>query len=380
VIARHVEEDTMPRIPVCAAVLTAAGQSLRIETLLLDEPRTGEVLVRTAASGLCHSDLHYLTGVLDIPTPAVLGHEVAGVVESVGDGVRRVKAGDRVVVTITPSCGQCASCVSGYATRCERVSELRKRSEPLLTDTAGNAVTSLGAIGAFAEAVVVPESALAVVGDLDPIGACLLGCCISTGVGAVMHGAAVSPADTVAVIGCGGVGMAIIQGARISGASRIIALDVSPGKLELARVLGASDVLNPTVDNARDAVLSIVPGGVTRSFEAVGRPETAELAFSLLAPGGVATVLGLMPPGSRIGLDAVALIEGDRRIQGAYMGSNRFLADLGPLLEHCRRGSFDLDAMVTSVIDLERINEGFAAMRGPSSIRTVVSFAEGIAA
>lgn len=377
-LKQFLEEDDMARIPVRAAVLRVPRKPLEVETVYLDEPRVGEVLVRTTAAGLCHSDRHYLHGSLEIAMPAVLGHEVAGVVERCGPGVNRIAVGDHVVVTIAPSCGQCPECVSGCPTRCTRSGELRSRPEPLLVDEAGEAVTSLGAIGAFAEAFVVAESALAVVeADIPPTVACLLGCCVSTGVGAVIHGAEVGPGDTVAVIGCGGVGMAAIQGARLSGARRIIAIDVHEEKLALASRLGATDFVRSSGEDTRDAVLAIVPKGVTRAFEAVGRPSTAELAFSLLAPGGVATILGLMPAGSRISIEASALIEGDRRLQGAYMGGNRFLADIATLTDHYRSGGLDLDSMVTAVVDLDGLNAGFAAMLTPYAIRTVLSFDEG---
>lgn len=368
----------MPRMPVRAAVLTAPGRPLRIDTLFLDEPGPGEVLVRTSAVGLCHSDLHYLRGSLEIATPAVLGHEIAGVVERVGDGVRRLRVGEQVVATVTPACGGCPRCVSGRQTLCERVGELRERDRPRLVDGGGDEVAALGAIGAFAEAVVVPEAALARVDDdVDAAIACLLGCCVSTGVGAVIHGSPVTPADTVAVIGCGGVGMAVVQGARISGARRIVAVDLHADKLALAEKLGATDVVQATSDDVRTSVLELVPGGVTHAFEAVGRAETAELAFSLLAPGGVATVLGLMPAGTRIAVEAAALVEGDRGVRGAYMGANRFLADIPSLIDHLRAGRLDLDTMVTAVVGLDGIDEAFEAMRSPSSIRTVVDFREG---
>lgn len=368
----------MTRIPVKAAVLRTPGEKLELETVHLDEPRFGEVMVRTTAAGLCHSDLHYLKGTMGISLPAVLGHEVAGVVEHCGPGVNRIVPGDRVVVTITPSCGQCPACVSGTPTRCSRVGQMRERPEPLLVDDAGEPITSLGSIGAFAEAIVVPESALAVVGaDIPPTVAALLGCCVSTGVGAVIHGAHVGPNDTVAVIGCGGVGMAAIQGAQLSGARRIVAIDLHDEKLALATRLGATDVVRSSDDNVRDAVLHLVPGGVTHAFEAVGRPATAELAFSLLSTGGVATVLGLMPAGSRITIDASELIEGDRRMQGAYMGGNRFLADIDTLTDHYRSGRLDLDAMVTGSLPLDAIDDGFTAMASRSSIRNVVTFGEG---
>ncbi|MDN4596687.1 Zn-dependent alcohol dehydrogenase [Leifsonia virtsii] len=364
----------MARIPITAAVLETPGEPLRATTVYLDEPGPGEVLVRTEAAGLCHSDLHYLNGSLAIVTPVVLGHEVVGRVDQVGTGVTRLRPGDRVVATVTPSCGACSQCVSGHPTQCLRVGELRERAEPLIVDADGVEVGSLAGIGAFAEAFVVREAALALVtDDVDPLAACLLGCCISTGVGAVVHGAAVSASDTVLVIGCGGVGMAAIQGARICGARRIVAVDLHPEKLELARQLGATDVILAS-DDVRGRVDTIAPNGVTRAFEAVGRPATAELAFSLLAPGGVATILGLMPEGSRINVDASALIEGDRKLQGAYMGGNRFLADIDLLTDHHRTGRLDLESMVTGVVSLNDINDGFDAMRDPQSIRTVVDF------
>lgn len=367
----------MSRIPIRAAVFRALGLPMQVEKLFLDEPGSGEVMVRTTAAGLCHSDLHYLNGSLGIQTPAVLGHEVTGIVERCGQGVSRVRVGDRVVVTITPSCGQCAQCVSGHPTQCTRVAAVRERGAPLLLDEEGERVTSLGAIGGFAEAVVVPESALAIVdAGMPATVACLLGCCISTGVGAVIHGANVGPMDTVAVIGCGGVGMAAIQGARLSGARRIIAIDVHEEKLALAGRLGATDIVMSDGDATRDAVLALIPGGVTRAFEAVGRPATAELAFGVLAPGGAATILGLMPPGSTIRIEASDLIEGDRRLQGAYMGGNRFLADVTALSDHYHSGRLDLLSMVTGTVSLEDINAGFSAMTNPSVIRTVIQFEE----
>lgn len=365
----------MPRLAVRAAVLRAAAAPLKIETVYLDEPGRGEVLVRTRAVGLCHSDLKYVTGSLDITLPAVLGHEVAGVVERIGDGVTRLSVGDHVVATVTPSCGACAACVSGYPTQCQRVADLRRRDAPTMVDVDDNPVTTLGAVGAFAEAILVPESALAVVPPhLDSRFVCLLSCCVSTGVGAVVHGAKVTPADTVAVVGCGGVGMAAIQGSRIAGARRIIAVDMHLAKLELARSLGATDVVLASAADAHEQILRLCPGGVSQVFEAVGSQQTAEFAFSLLAPGGTATILGLTSPGSRISIDAQSLVEGDRRLQGAYMGGTRFLADIPVLTDHLDSGRLDVASMVTSTINLDQINEGFESMKLPTTIRTVIAF------
>ena len=212
--------------PVVAAVLVHPGEPLEIRNVLIDDPLENEVLVRTMAVGLCHSDLHYLNGSLGIDLPVVLGHEVAGIVEQVGAATTRLKVGDRVVATVTPSCGACHQCLSGRPTQCLRVDELRFRPRPKLTAESGEPIGALGGIGAFSEAFLVSEASLAKVDESVPAtAACLLGCCITTGVGAAIHGAKLTPQDTVAVIGCGGVGMAAIQGARLAGARKIVAVD-----------------------------------------------------------------------------------------------------------------------------------------------------------
>lgn len=361
---------------VAAAVLVKPEQPLEITEVMLDEPLDHEVMVRTERVGLCHSDLHYVNGSLEIALPAILGHEVVGTVSSVGRAVKGLSAGDRVVATVTPSCGLCRSCLRGRPTQCERVDQLRARPRPKILDAHGGAVELLGGIGAFAEAFVVGEASLAPVApDLPAEVACLLGCCVTTGVGAVVHGAAVTPEDTVAVIGCGGVGMAAIQGARLAGARRIVAVDAMAQKLEIARGLGATDVvLAGDPKHTLASLRTLLPEGFSHVIEAVGRRETAELAFESLAPSGTATVLGLMPAGERLSIPADALVYGDRGLRGAYMGTNRFLSDVAMFTDHYRNGRLDLDAMVTTVLPFEEINEGFEAMADPSTIRVVLEF------
>lgn len=363
------------RIPVRAAVLTQPGKPLEFAELLLDEPTDREVLVRTERAGLCQSDRHYVTGGLSIATPAVLGHEVAGVVERVGAGVSRIKPGDRVVATVTPPCGACRYCVAGRPTQCARVDAMRLRGRPRMTTVDGTSVGQLGGLGAFADRFLAHEQALATVGpDVGASVACLLGCCITTGIGAVVHGARVTAQDTVAVIGCGGVGIAAIQGARLAGARRIVAIDAVADKVDLARRFGATDTVVADRDPATTeaAVRKLLPHGVTHAIEAVGHPATAELAFAVLAVTGTATILGLTPEGSRLNISADSLIYGDRKIQGAYMGANRFLADIDTFTDHYAAGRLDLDAMVTAEIPFEDINEGFAAMSDPTTIRIVL--------
>ncbi|WP_223838878.1 zinc-binding dehydrogenase [Saccharopolyspora pogona] len=316
-----------------------------------------------------------IKGALSISTPAVLGHEVVGVVERVGSAVTRVAQGDRVVTTITPSCGLCAFCMGGRPTQCARVSETRRLDRPKLIKHDGTAVEALGSIGAFAEAFLVGEESLAKVSTRIPSSAaCLLGCCVTTGVGAAVHGAQITPQDTVAVIGCGGIGIAAIQGARIAGARRIVAIDAVADKLDLARKFGATDVVRAGRDAGAtaDEVREILPGGVNHAIEAVGRPQTAELAFNILTPTGTATILGLMPEGERLSIPADALVCGDRVLQGAYMGANRFLSDVEMFTDHYIAGRLDLDSMVTAELPFDQINEGFTAMADPTAVRIIL--------
>jgi alcohol dehydrogenase/S-(hydroxymethyl)glutathione dehydrogenase/alcohol dehydrogenase len=344
--------------------------------VLLDEPAAHEVVVRAERVGLCHSDLHYLNGNLSIATPAVLGHEVAGTVQQVGAAVTHVAPGDRVVATITPSCGLCAACLRGRPTQCARVEQARRRPAPKLITQGGEEVAVLGDLGAFAEAFLASERSLAKLApDISPAAACLLGCCVSTGAGAALHGAKITAEDTVAVIGCGGVGIAAIQGARLAGARRIAAVDAAAGKLPIARRFGASDAVlaDPDPATTLTRLRELLPGGFSHAIEAVGRPQTAELAFELLAPGGTATILGLMPAGERLSISADALVYGDRVLRGAYMGASRFLSDVEMFTDHYRAGRLDLDAMITVELPFAQINDGFAAMTEPDTIRIVLA-------
>lgn len=357
-----------------AAVLRGVGEALRFEDVVIDDPLATEVLVRVERVGLCHSDLHYMRGSLSIELPTVLGHEVAGVVVGVGEAVSRVRTGDRVVATVTPACGGCGQCLSGRPTQCQRVDVLRARPRPRHTSLDATPMGALGGVGAFAEAILVTESSLAVVDqEMPPEVACLLGCCITTGIGAIVHSAEVGPNDTVTVIGCGGVGISAIQGAKIAGARRVIAIDAVADKLDAAIRLGASDgIVATSLEETVAAVHAIVPGGVDHAIEAVGRPATAELAVACLAPTGAATILGLMPEGARLSLPADALVYGDRTVRGAYMGANRFLSDVAMFTDHYRAGRLDLDAMVTRVVDFADINDGLTAMAEPDTVRIVV--------
>lgn len=357
-----------------AAVLTEPGEPLQICRVHIDEPLPGEVQIRTIAAGLCHSDLHYLDGTLPIELPTVLGHEVVGEIIAVGDESSAHRIGERVVVTITPSCGLCAHCVEGLASQCLRSEQARQRVRPKLVDDTGAAINLLGSIGAFAEQILVPElAAIPVDATMPADEACLLSCCVATGYGAVVHGARVSPQDSVAVIGCGGVGIAAIQAARIAGAHTILAVDLHPEKLERATRFGATHTLL-SGGEFRKEFDEMFPQGINKSFEAVGSPKTAEQAFEILAPNGTATILGLERPGSRISVNAELLIEGDRKLRGAYMGSNQLPGDIVAFSAHQRSGALDLCSMVTSRWAFNEINQGFQAMLQPDAIRSVIEW------
>lgn len=362
------------RTPIRAAVLTTPGAHMGIQTLRIDDPLPGEVRVRAHAAGLCHSDLHYLNGTLPIELPVVLGHEVTGEIVAVGEPRLEHRIGERVVATITPSCGLCSKCVAGLSTLCERTAETRQRSRPKLLDASGEGVNLLGSIGGFAEQFIIPAAAAVPVSETIPaVEACLLGCCVATGFGAVVHGARVTPLDAVAVIGCGGVGIAAIQAAKVSGARAIIAIDVHQEKLERARTFGATHTVLSS-ERLIDQVHAIVPGGVDASFEAVGSPATAAQAFEILGSGGTAIILGLERPDSRISIDASLLIEGDRKIRGAYMGANQLPRDIRAFTAHRASGALQLDRMVSSRWSFEQINDGFEAMRSPDAIRAVIEW------
>jgi S-(hydroxymethyl)glutathione dehydrogenase/alcohol dehydrogenase len=322
--------------------------------------------------GLCHSDLHYIDGTHTTDLPEVLGHEAAGVVESVGELVTSVKVGDHVVTSLTMSCGRCRYCTSGRMSLCSERAGLRRRPRPALATRDGTPVGVMGGIGAFAELTVVHENAVTrIPRDLPMRIGSLFGCAVLTGVGAVTRAARVPVGATVAVVGCGGIGLAVIQGALVSGASRIVAIDRSPAKLDAARDFGATDVL-ASDEGTAGRLQELVPGGVDFSFEAVGRAETAELAFSMLAPGGTCTVLGMVPDETPIRIPASSLYFDERRLQGAFIGSSRFTTDVPDLIALYAQGRLRLDAIVSHTFGLDQINEGFEVLAGGEALRVVL--------
>ncbi len=316
-----------------AAVLHAANQPLTIEEVALTKPQTREVLLRTAFAGLCHSDLHFIDGLYPHPTPCVLGHESAGVVEAVGDGVTYVKPGDHVITCLSVFCGTCSQCVTGHPNLCENTEvKLPPGVSRRLSWKGGELMNQFLNLSSFAEQMLVHENSMVKIDPDIPLDrAALVGCGVMTGVGAVFNAAKVEPGATVAVIGCGGVGLSAVNGAALAGAERIIAIDTVASKLEIARELGATDTLNASNADAVKEVREMTGGGVHYSFEALGTKTTAEQAFGMLRPGGTATIIGMVPLGVKIELHGYDFLR-DRKLQGTSMGGNRFRVDMPRLL------------------------------------------------
>lgn len=358
-----------------AAVLIEAGKPLQIEQINISNPGPHEVLIRTAACGLCHSDLHFIEGTYPHPLPAIPGHEAAGIVEAVGSEVRTVKVGDAVVTCLSAFCGHCEYCVTGRMSLCLGGETRRKPGEaPRLTRPDGSTVNQMLNLSAYAEMMLVHEHACVAINPEMPLDrASVIGCAVTTGAGTIFNACKVTPGETVAVIGCGGVGLATINAAKIAGAGRIIAADPIPEKRALAMKLGATDTIDAMADDAAAQIQELSKGGVDHAIEAVGRPASGELAVKSLKRGGTATILGMMPLSHQVGLSAMDLLSG-KKLQGAIMGGNRFPVDIPRLVDFYMRGLLDLDSIISETIPLERINEGFDQMKRGDAARSVIIF------
>ena len=358
-----------------AAVLFDSPGELQICDVVTDRPGPREVLVQVKATGLCHSDFHYLSRAMPLPEPRVFGHEGAGVVEAVGDEVSYLNPGDHVIGFPVPFCGNCEWCLSGRPTLCEREGLARDPSQPpRLSLASGEPLVQFADLGTFAEQMLVHEHSLVRIDRDIPFDiAALVGCAVPTGVGAVIRTAKVPAGATVAVVGCGGVGLNVIQGAVIAGASRIVAIDINDGKLDFARRFGATDLINNSAGDAVEQVADLIPGagGVDYSFEALGLKQTIELAFALLRRGGTATVIGLGV--GTFEIPAASILQ-ELKIQGSVMGSVQFRRDLPYLLDMYAAGRLKLKELVSRRISLDEINEGYAAITDGSVARSVVVF------
>ena len=356
-----------------AAVFHAAHEPLTIEDIDRGEPRPQEVVVRTAASGVCHSDVHFHDGFYVMPTPAVLGHEAAGHVEAVGAEVTEFAPGDRVIACLSVFCGSCERCLSGEPFLCSRRPVRGPRDEPALT-WRGDRVQQFAGLATYAEEMLVHQNALVKIGgDIELDRAALIGCGVTTGLGAVLNTAAIEAGSTVAVFGAGGVGLAAIQGARIGGARTIIAVDIHESKLATARELGATHSVDASSRDPVEAIQNIVPGGVDYSFEAIGLKSAAEACYEAIRRGGTATIVGMIPQGQKVEIDGPSLL-GGKTLQGSSMGSNRFRIDMPVYIEWYRQGKLLLDEMITRRGSLEDVNEAFRAMKAGEVARTVLMF------
>ncbi|MFN8511356.1 MAG: Zn-dependent alcohol dehydrogenase [Thermomicrobiales bacterium] len=359
-----------------AAVLHEIGQPLVIEELELEEPREGEVLVRIAAAGVCHSDLHYMKGEWAIPKPAVLGHEGSGVVERVGRGVTRVKPGDHCVLIFRPNCGVCYHCTIGRPALCTgRVSApgtMFDGSTRLSLD--GKPAYHLARIACFSEYAVIAEEQLLPIPKEIPLDrAALVGCAVMTGVGAAMNTVHVEPGSTVAVIGCGGVGLNVVQGARMLNAGKIIAVDILDNKLDYAEQFGATHVVNAKEENPVQRVREITDGlGADYAFDALGHAATVQQAFEMVRIGGTAVEVGIAPQGQMAQIDAFALAFQEKTLKGSFYGSARPRVDMTRLLDLYQQGRLKLDELISRTYTLDEINEGFALLQGGAVARGVI--------
>jgi S-(hydroxymethyl)glutathione dehydrogenase / alcohol dehydrogenase len=361
-----------------AAVLRELDSPLGIEEIEIDSPKANEVAIRVVATGICHSDLSVVQGIIRAPLPIVLGHEGAGVVEAVGPGVEGLRPGDHVIAALTPSCGECTMCSEGRPSLCiqmvatltnctmvDGTTRLRRGTE---------AVHQLCAVASFAEHAVIPAGAAIRVPDDVPLDVvCLIGCGVTTGAGAALNTAAVRPGSSVAVIGCGGVGLSIIQGSRIAGATTIIAIDPVAEKRELARSLGATHAIDPKSEDVLRTVRKITKLGVHYAFEAIGRLETIEQAWSLVRPTGDVIVVGMPSVTDEIKLRVGGLFQ-EKRITGSAYGSAVPHRDVPRFVDLYRKGDLRLDPMITRRIRLDEVNDALDALRRGEGARSVITF------
>ena len=361
-----------------ASVLFEQGKPLSVEELELEPPRTGEVLVRMAASGVCHSCLHAADGSWKgVPVPIVLGDEGAGVVAEVGPGVDGLQRGDHVILSWAPTCGRCHYCVIGRPNLCER----RQPGRGVLPDGTtrmslrGRAVYHYGHVATYASSTVVHESCAIKIDPSVPLDrAALIGCSVMTGVGAVINTAAVPPGASIAVFGVGGVGLNVVQGGALVAAHPVIAVDVKPAKLDHARALGATHVVDASHDDAVAAIRRITRLGADYTFVAVGDTRAVQHAIEALAPGGTCVLIGVPETGATLPLDVRPLVTAERVIRGSSYGSARTREDLPRLATLYLAGKLQIDQLITRRYGLDEANEAFRALAAGELARGLIVF------
>ncbi len=354
------------------AVAYEAGQPLVIEDLALPAVGPRDVLVRLSASGICHSDLNVIAGRSALPLPIVPGHEGCGIVEEVGREVRRVRVGDRVLSSVSPACGACWWCTNGMSNHCERGGYVRTKQRYELAH--GKTAAAMCGCGTFSEAMVVDESSVvAVQTDLPDEQLALLGCGVTTGLGAALNTAKVTPGSSVVVIGCGGVGQSIIQGARIAGAITIIAVDPVPARRELSLKLGATHAIDPKSGDVVEQVRALTQGrGADYSFDVVGLPDLMVQAFNAARTAGSVTLVGMPPAGSTFSLPAMSAVFSGKRIQGSVVGGSQILRDFPAYIRYAESGRLDLSSLVSRKISLAEINAGIHMVERADGLRAVI--------
>jgi len=357
-----------------ALVLNAVGRGFNFEDVDIAPPIGREVLVNVPASGLCHTDLLFATHDM-VPTPAVLGHEVAGIVAAVGPDVAQITVGDHVVGSLAQSCGACAWCLSGRPFQCKYPeSTLRRPTDaPRLSRNGVGLFHGFG-LGGFAERALIHENQLAVVPKELPFPqAALLGCGVVTGAGSVLNTANLSTGDTVVIFGAGGVGLNAVSGARIAGASRIVVIDIQSKRLDEAKRFGATDVIDSTKTKPVEAVRDLLPGGADHVFDFVGQKAVAEQGLAILGVGGGLYLVGVARPDVDIAVNIFNAIAGQKRIQGVNFGSTKAKRDIPMYAELYLQGRMNLDDLVSRRISLREVNEGYAALKDGSLTRVVVT-------
>ena len=359
-----------------AAVFRANNTPLVIEDVRIDEPGPGEVLLKTAASGICHSDLTVIEGGLPVPPPCILGHEPAGVVEAVGAGVTDFAPGDHVIGCLTSWCGVCKFCTQGRPYLC--LTQYAGRpggAGPRLRAANGDPIAQFANLSSFAEQMLCPERSLVKIRNDMPLDrACLIGCGVTTGLGAALNTVHIPAGASVVVIGCGGVGLSGVQGARIVGAGKIIAVDAQAWKFDLAQKLGATHCIDATAGDPVAAVQALTGGGADFVFECIGLVPTVQQAIAMTGRGGTAVLVGVVPIQQLVSFSAADVTLQEKKITGSYMGSNRFRFDMPKYIDFYLDGRLRLDEMISSRVPLAEVNGAFDRMRKGEAARQVVVF------
>lgn len=363
-----------------AAILFEVGKRMEIREVDVEAPRAGEVLIKMAVGGVCHSDLHVMTGHLTAPVPVILGHEGSGVVAEVGPGVTSLKPGDHVIPLWRLSCGGCEYCSGGRPALCAAGSQIRMTGRLLDGTTRfklnGQEIKHFAGVSSFSEYSVIPAAAVLKIPQDFPLEkAALLGCGVITGVGAVFNAARVRPGSSVAVFGTGGVGINVIQGAAIAGAEKIVAVDILDNKLDYAKRFGATHTINAKSTNPVEAIRALTGGrGVDYAFEVIGLSETIRQAYDSLAKRGMAIAVGVAPMSKEVSVPIMTLVYEERVLTGSVYGSSRPFIDIPMLINLYQAGKLKLDELLTRRYPFSQINEAYAALERGEVLRSVVTF------